>query len=395
MYLVIFSSMGPYLYKEYGIRLEHVVIYSIFFIFILNNCILNKLSFKIFLLLILAAFIPLFPEFAFSANNSASQILAGMDNYIIFAITFYVASSFFNKSNNTVFFDVSIFYITLLCINSLISFTSVLVDISDLLSFFHSTTLENIDLNVAPVAVSSSKMNRYTGIFDQPLESGFAYSLGLLLLIFIFKSYSIVKVKFYIYFVLLCIGGILSISKIFIFGGLFFSLIYFFSIAFNLGLTIFILSSVFISSYIALNYSGGFDFFLRLTDLDMFVSNIIFDRYDNNSNIIDEMFNIYNNNFIFGIGYTGRSIFDSGYFQYYYQGGLPQISLQFFLIFIFLYIANFKSKILFLLIFFITILQLLSLLGGPTILANRSPIFLAILYAFVCNHSNVINLIKK
>ena len=270
-------------------------------------------------------------------------------------------------------------------LNSIIALISTTGLISGVLSFFHSTTLENLELSVESVSALSAKMNRYSGLFDQPLEAGFSYSIGILSSIYIYKIKKITFAKFMIYIIMLNLGGVLTVSKVYVYGGLPLSLIYYFLINKSIISIIFLSSPVIILSYISLHISGGSDFFGRLLDFNSVFDNIVYGRYNSDSDLIYKFEEIFRNNFIFGIGYTGRSIYDSGYFQYFIQGGILQLGLQLFMLIYITLISRVKSPSFFLLIIFINIQQLMTLFGGPTILSNRSSVFLGIVYASIAN----------
>jgi hypothetical protein len=77
-----------------------------------------------------------------------------------------------------------------------------------------------------PVAVAAAGNGRFTGIFNQPAEAGVAYGVALFCLIFLTqvsgKSWTTIRI---VLGVALTVGGILSISKMFLIGGLPISLI--------------------------------------------------------------------------------------------------------------------------------------------------------------------------
>jgi hypothetical protein len=93
---------------------------------ILKNYKINIDSFKIFILLIIAIIIPLFGEFVSNNNTSNyAQIIAGSDNYILFASVFYIAATYFNKYEDPdIFFKIIILNLNLLVLNSIIALIS-------------------------------------------------------------------------------------------------------------------------------------------------------------------------------------------------------------------------------------------------------------------------------
>jgi hypothetical protein len=384
---ILLASFGPYILKEIGLRLEHFIIYISFLYFFAFNYKICSKSFNVFMLLVTCSFLPLIGEFAVIDNHNISQILSGLDNYLLFATTFYISSVFFNYNKNYEVNEIMLYYCYLICFNSVIALVSISGFISEFLNFFHSTTIENIELGVNSVSTLSSQMNRFTGILDQPLEAGFAYSIALFSLIYIYSSNFITLNKFLILSLIISIGGIITISKVFVLCGLFLSFSYFFTII-NINLRnimsvlfIWLLFGFFFE--LTLFYSGGTDFYNRLFDFSNLYSNIIEGRYQENSSINNELINIYNNYLFFGAGFTGRSIYDSGYFQYLIQGGLITLISHLCILFYVNYQAYFISKNIFKLISFINILQLITLMGGPTILSNRVPIYLAILFSLI------------
>lgn len=385
--LILISSMGPYIIKSLGIRLEHILIYFVFIWVILNNYKININSFIIFILLIIASIIPLIGEFISNNNTSNyAQIIAGSDNYILFASVFFISATYFNKNKDPdLFFQIVILNLNLLVLNTIIALISTTGLISEILFFFHSTTIENLDIGVESVSALSAKMNRFSGIFDQPLEAGLSYSIGMLSSIYIYKIKKITTYKFIIYIIMLNLGGVLTVSKVFIYGGLPLSIIYYCIINKSTISLIFLSLPVIVLTKIVLLMSGGSDFFERLLDFNNLIDNIIYGRYDVDSNIIINFEENFKNNLIFGLGYTGRSIYDSGYFQYFIQGGILQLALQVFLLIYLTLMSRLKSPYFFLLIIFINFQQFMTLLGGPTILSNRSSVYLGIMYACITN----------
>lgn len=396
-FLILISSIGPYIFKGVGIRLEHIVIYSGFIFYIVKNYSLNIKSSKVFTIIILSLLIPIFAELFNKNITNYKQLFAGIDNYLLFAAVYYIASIYIKKYKKFDFLkNLIIFNLNILGINSIIALLQAAGFLSDFLTFFHSTTLENLGTDVLPVSASSVNMMRFSGIFDQPLEAGFAYSLGLLSLIYISKFKVISNIKLLLYIILLLLGGVLCISKVFIYGGVFLSIIYFVIIQkLNYKLILFFLPAIGIA-FMGLLISGGLEFYQRLLIFKDIFTNVIYARFEEGSNIITNGINsLVGVHFIIGNGFTGVSIYDSGYLQYIMQGGMVELALQFYIIMYLTLTSYVKSKDFFWFIFLINLLQLLTLLGGPTALANRSAIYLAMIYACITNSSfqkKVVNL---
>lgn len=396
LFLILISSIGPYIFKRFGLRLEHIVIYSGFIFYIAKNNSLNIKSSKVFSIMILSLLIPILAELSNKDVTNYAQLFAGIDNYLLFAMVYYIASIYIKKYKKFDFLkNLILLNLNILSINSIIALLQSAGFLSNFLTFFHSTTLENLETDVLSVSVSSSNMMRFSGIFDQPLEAGFAYSLGLLSLIYISKFKIISNIKLLLYMFLLVLGGSLCVSKVFIYGGMFLSIIYIVIIQkLNLKLILFCLSAIGVT-FMGLLFSGGLEFFQRLLIFKDILANVLYGRYEEGSGIINGINSLVGVHFIIGNGFTGVSIYDSGYFQYIMQGGMLELALQFYLIMYLTLTSYVKSKDFFWFIFLINLLQLLALLGGPTALANRSPIYLAMIYACITNSSfqkKVVNL---
>lgn len=70
------------------------------------------------------------------------------------------------------------------------------------------------------VASRAAAMGRYSGIFNQPVEAGLAYSLGVLALIHLVSRHQLRWLGASVVGVLIVIGGLLPVSKVFVLGGL-------------------------------------------------------------------------------------------------------------------------------------------------------------------------------
>jgi hypothetical protein len=81
-------------------------------------------------------------------------------------------------------------------------------------------TASRSELAVDSVAVRAAQLGRLSGIFNQPLESGMAYSLGAFLLVYWVHHERRFSLASILIGALVLVGGLLSVSKVFFAGGL-------------------------------------------------------------------------------------------------------------------------------------------------------------------------------
>lgn len=115
------------------------------------------------------------------------------------------------------------------------------------------------------VAIRAESMGRFSGIFNQPAEAGLVYSLAVILTIWLYANR---PARLYVLLGLLVVGGILTVSKIFVFIGIPLGILYLFrsytlrgrllTLGGTAGLFGVVSSSGFVQGW------TGFDYFIRL-----------------------------------------------------------------------------------------------------------------------------------
>lgn len=245
LFLLVLSAFGPYLIRGSGVRLEQATIYILFFLFILFEIKAKKVLnvridsylfivlFSSILLLILGTVhsITLFtsntPSLSYVIRGRAHfgvigtpySILSGFDTYFlpiaVIAIVMYSALS--NRWRNAEIIaalkSVSSVICVTLAINAIIAILQNFVNLSPILSYFWSS-----DTGFA-VGLRASEKARLTGIINQPVEAGSLYTVGILLWIYRWRSSEGKELRNILILALLLIGGVLSLSKAFIYVG--------------------------------------------------------------------------------------------------------------------------------------------------------------------------------
>jgi hypothetical protein len=378
--LTILVCLGPYLYKPIGLRLDHLVI---FFCVLRISTVVSTISYDQAIcaaVLLISVVFCLLSELL-AGGGSVTQIAAGLDNYFLFLSAFLVFSQSVSAKNiKTFLFIVAV----VMTVNAATAMVTYFVGEINFLRHFHSTTLEGLDLNINSVAYSSFLAGRYTGIFEQPIEAGFAYAIaGLICIFLISKNFNSNVIRF-VMLPMIMVGGTLTFSKVFIYGGIPF--IFFYSLLINpksIRLQIIMLGSIiFLSGFLSGPLSEIIE---RLTlYFDSVVESVLRFRYDSESDVVVTGKKLLlNSGGLFGFGFSGRSIYDNGYWQLLYQGGVfVVVSKLVLMLSIFIKGLTSDDKNAGFLFLFLIILELLVLLGGPTHLANRVSILVALIYAW-------------
>jgi hypothetical protein len=219
--LLVSSCFGPYLNLfGYGIRTEQVVIYTLLLLlvpFFLRSLRLNLTGKLITLFLLLQFGISLLALFLVDRPNSFvfGKVLAESDMLLLPIATILVVAAVAHPLtlNSSLLVVASRTYLVLCSVNIFValiqsrtSHESALADQSPLASFWTS------DPSGWSVAWQAQLGSRYSGIFNQPAEAGWAYGMALVLLVFSCRFTFTWSVTFA---TLMAVGGLLSASKTF------------------------------------------------------------------------------------------------------------------------------------------------------------------------------------
>ncbi len=377
LWLVVFS-FAPYLWPDVPLPVGSLFVYLIFvWLFVKNRCILFKIDGKLqvfffmFFGLIVFGLLSTMLNVNYNAElliiKKLSQLETSLRPLFLLGIWGYVNKGDYEASRKLLS-RVTYFFVFALFINTVLVVLSIFIPkIPEVLKMFHT-----YDFTHLSVAEESAVLGRYTGIFCQPINAGFAYSLGLLLLVYAFKKNPAFTIMKYVLLLSLLVGGMLVLSKVFMYVGLFLFLIYgilkknvFLMLARERIFYIFLPVSVAAIVCIFFIWSGK-DFvvyllnFFREKDLLFALTS---GRYGAETNgFMSYMLNKYGS--IVGAGY-GLTTFDSGYLYYFLITGVGGFFIFVLLNAYMFFLAICKKSEENRLLLFIVLLFVIANLGAP------------------------------
>ncbi|EMF0159430.1 hypothetical protein OPR95_001757, partial [Enterococcus hirae] len=149
-------------------------------------------------------------------SNETANFLRGIKNLgeplMILSLFMFVRKSDLTNDNSELLSVFSKTLITMLVINSIWIFLTMFRDLSVINIYFWG--------DGDSVAARALTNGRYSGIFNQPVESGTIYSIGIFCWYYLSRRKNNIKSFDMITLILLIVGGTMSVSKIFLFIGL-------------------------------------------------------------------------------------------------------------------------------------------------------------------------------
>ena len=338
---LIIASFGPYVSLTLGLRTESVVIFSLFPV-ALANLLIRKtntiLSYPpLSLLLVLWIFVTLWTLGSTFIDGikytSFKRMLGYLEHYARFIAVIFVMGVFIKPSSLTeakkLFYNACKILILLLAVNACVVVLSLFFDTSIILDYFQAPQIDEWN-----VAIASKQMGRFTGIFNQPMECGLVYSIGLFTWVYIVaEKFSITMNDSFLLF-LLFVGGVLSVSKVFIFGGLplFFIYLIWTMKAKNLVKFRYIfwaIPALLISLFLVDKWDeiGGLNYLLRFYTGYINLSLLTAGRFGEDEGILDSFAYVWNEAPINGLGFAYQTTLDNAYYEFFLQGGLVGLIL--------------------------------------------------------------------
>ena len=222
---ILVASFGPYLF---GIaRLEQLVIYPLALAAVMALCLrggrftifLPTLATMTLLLSIVLAYTAFVTFFTTRHYESFGKAVSHFENYaqpiaIILVMVAFVQLSSENEAI-ALFEKLCKGLVALLCLNSVVALLSMFTDLSSVLQYF---VMGGGHYSISTSALAA-KIGRYSGIFNQPVESGLTYSLGLFSWVYLGRSERQRRTGDYVALWMLMLGGVLSVSKAFLLVG--------------------------------------------------------------------------------------------------------------------------------------------------------------------------------
>ena len=399
--LVVLSSFGPYL-MSVGLRLEHVVIYGLSAIALADslscraNPIRAPLAVGIFLPLAMSAAWSTFVIWRSPLQVNPVLVMASLDNYLQpTALCLLLAWGLARATVAEIRACLILAYrlmLLLLALNTMLAFSQMFVDTWPLVQFF----VQGEPVKMGTVWQRAAAQGRYSGIFNQPIEAGIAYGLGLFVWGALFLTERRLSHYHFALLFMVLVGGLLSISKAFLMLAipLFAGWVLFnrrelaldcFRAAHGWFAMGFMATLVVILDW---NWKGvnhlkkSFGLADRVGSSGI-VSRVTGKRFDSaDSNVPRLIREVAENTSHEGFGFGLRRGFDNGYMEFYYQGGA--IGLVFYLsVLAFLGVlarrvsswSRSEGSMLYLILIFVVLVGI----GGSVLTANRSSILLWVL----------------
>jgi hypothetical protein len=391
------SAMGPYLLAGAGIRVEHLIIYAVGPLLIARAFFAGHLrrvglEFKTlaYLHIAIVILITLRTVFVTDGFLGIYKLLADIENHVqpvlLILMALGLTAPLSDVGAQRAMRIVCGWIIVLLSMNTIVILLGLVFDTEPIVSRFVADTA--IDPSES-VSAQAARMGRLSGLFNQPFESGAAYSVGLFSMIYLLSIKAIRKVWWSVPFGLVMLGGIFSVSKAFIILGLAIGAAYFvWSRGYRIVSRKFLIAIPIVLAYPAVMYLPnwqGFDYFLRLFDSNSLsdesaLSLYTAGRFGSDSRIIESAFTtVYESHPLIGFGFgTLDGAIDNGYLEYFYHGGICALALYLLFIVTMAFCARRalrhsrpEGMLAMVLVLFIVGADF----GAPTLTMNRSSIF--------------------
>lgn len=393
-------AFGPYVLIDFGIRTEHVWIYGL----LVPLCTLLLVGRKQMprsagiafagVVMTLAALWTLLPTiFGEATYESVPKAISHGEKYLRPIATMLVVGCFAQDLDATALRDTLrrtlLTLVWLLFANSLIVLLQLVLDLRPILFYFTAGIANADQASVSELALS---MGRFCGIFNQPAESGMAYTFGLFAWAYVYAT-DVTWAKRPIFYIILganLFGGFFAISKVFLLGGIPLFLVYVTvakRLAFFFNWRIFALFLLFGTAvWLVVTSSDEFYQLAALTNSEEITKDPVnvftAGRFGQEDTIVKVWFrHVWEISPIWGLGFAANTTPDNGYLEFFCQGGLVGLALYGLLIAAFAWVGlrrlhdEVGRMLLFVVVFIIG-----ASTGAPVVTANRvSPIFWTLL----------------
>ena len=342
--LLIVAAFGIYL-TDFGLRVEHLVIYSLFCISLPVHMLEKTHLIRVRPLFLLAMLFSvnflwlLLITLVSTEKGNLRAILANADNFIIPTAIIFLMSAFLRRiiqqDAQRILVKVCDLLVLILAINGLMTVIHVITGES----FFFEPFMAPADpLTGRTVWDGSLNMGRYIGVFSTPFEAGITYTLGIFAWVHAAKLRRRSSMSWQVLLVLIVVGGILSVSKAFLLG-LFMFIVYLFTdykrvkTIINWRLILIVPSLVFLTGIFVKQWKG-LDFLLRLFLVKVANFNeliILFSgrRYGiENPGSESLAAYVWRTAPFSGLGLGDSSVCDSAYLYNFLHGGLVTLMIQ-------------------------------------------------------------------
>jgi hypothetical protein len=407
---LIIAAFGPLLIPSAGFRTDHLLVYGLLPVAFGLLCVGRRpILFQGLTLAILAIFVFItlwtlivtlggVPSNVGPTDRTRMDEFKGLENYFQMIAVMMVMGGFVVATNSAriekILDRAGSLLVVLIFLNSIIALASIFVDTLPITRYFVQVNTGDDESLYEALA----KVGRLTGIFQYPSAAGIANSLGLLLWTYFIRRRQRVSFWSYIVGAVIIVGGAISISKSFLFGGLPLFVVYWllpgrYSPRFTLKLA-FLLAAAIAALVLFVESWTGLDRFMNILEGGGRYDNIgllihfvqIRYGFDDQGNVTGLFPYIWSEAPVMGLGFAYLDVTDSAYLQYFMQGGLVAVLLYFGFILLILFfgvIEWYRGRELGR---FMTVLGLFVLLGGigtPVLTVSRVNVMLWVVLMLV------------
>jgi len=405
---LLWSAMGPYIFPELGLRVEHFIMYGLLSLFAL------KTRFEIFfpkdrnILMLYALFIMLFlitilVTVSSNYHPSFRKVIADSENYIqpiaLIALTFHCIKNLQANELLSVLEMIIRTIIIILSLNALLAASSIYFG-TWMIDFFNVGG--EYEGGYRSVAAGAATQGRFSGIFNQPFEAGVAYGSCLLLIVLLqilrVNTIHIRTSRRFLNLGLLFVflGGFLSVSKVFFPLAIFVVLLFlylnknrFIKMLFSkravINLVLFYVPAFVFVVYIFDNWSG-LNYLLRLVNfigadvdvIELFTAGRFSYTDSGQSVVADKLSDI---NLIVGYGLGSIQAPDNAYLEILFFGGIIGLLNYIFILFVLVYFSikgYYNHPVLARYLLSLTLFIAFASVGAPIFGINRSNYFIII-----------------
>lgn len=339
--LVLLAAFGPYIAQGPGLRSEHAVLYPLGALCVLLMLagrrtllsvppiplVTGVLTANLLWISLVTVITPQYTSFALVA----AQIENMLQPIVVLVVVGTYARASTLEQGRDVLLQACRWLIALLIANTLLSVLSMFVDVSAFVAPFLRE-----EEGFGSVWMAAANLGRFTGIFNQPMESGLTYSIGLLAWGYVSRIRARRSLAQYVMLFLLILGGTIGTSKVFLIGGFPLFLLYMFSLRgagrtiLNARLWLVAAAGIAGLAVVLANWRGRTYFEILMSsssrwDLLTLISGGRFGGQD--THVKDLFVRVTRESPLFGFGFGAEHTFDSTYAEFFLSGGAVSILL--------------------------------------------------------------------
>ncbi|WP_423440741.1 hypothetical protein [Limisphaera sp. VF-2] len=399
--VLLASTLGPYILGP--LRLDHLLIYPLGIVSIVRLFPTAYYTIPVPLLFVaglLGANVVWCLATTIAYTSLSTDMLSALDNFLQPLLTLCIAMALIQNTTqlqlNRLFTSTCYGTLAVFSFNALLAFAMSRGYLLDLAPYF----VRSITETGQSVWANALSTGRYTGIFDQPLETGLGYSVALLAWAFLVFAQGRRTALLFAALPLLLLGGVLAASKTFLLGGI----PLFLTTAVLLGLkrsrrALTVCAALFLAllsllagitfSETTIGGSYARKFLDQPIDSPMgAIAHFTSHRLAGAAVNLQLMQRVLSTAPFRGFGYAPPDVpLDNGYLEFLYRGGLISLVLYLLVHLVFCVAAwggRLHRRPLALWSFLLLVLLLGAALGGPTLTMNRVSVPVWFMLAFSC-----------